>query len=46
MIGALLEKLIVAELVNKFPAFYIAGRFIAVFTRSRYGTLSYHTRVH
>jgi hypothetical protein len=31
----LLEKLIVAQLVRKFPAFYGTGRFITVFTRAR-----------
>jgi hypothetical protein len=36
----LLEKLIIAELVKKFPAFYITARFITVFTRARYWLLS------
>jgi len=31
----LLEKLIVAELVNKFPAFYATRKFVTVFTRAR-----------
>jgi hypothetical protein len=31
---ALLEKLIVTQLVKKFPAFYVTGRFITVFTRT------------
>jgi hypothetical protein len=33
---ALLEKLIVSQLVKKFPAFYRTRRFITVFTRARH----------
>jgi hypothetical protein len=29
----LLEKLIVAQLIKKYPSFYCAGRFITVFIR-------------
>jgi hypothetical protein len=32
----LLERLIVTQLVKKFPTFYGNRRFIAVFTRARY----------
>jgi hypothetical protein len=35
-----LEKLIVTQLVKKFPAFYVTPRFIAVFTKLRRRTLS------
>jgi hypothetical protein len=28
-----LEKLIVAQLINKFPTFYVTRKFIAVFTK-------------
>jgi hypothetical protein len=34
-----LERLIVAQLVKKFPAFYGARRFIAVFTRPANGSI-------
>jgi hypothetical protein len=37
---ALLEKLIVAQLVKKFLAFYESRRFITVFTRTRYRSIS------
>jgi hypothetical protein len=36
----LIEKLIVYKLVKKFPAFYATGRFITVFRRAGYWTLS------
>jgi len=36
----LLEKLIVAQLVRKFPAFYGTRRFITVFTTARHWSLS------
>jgi len=36
----LLEKLIVTQLVNKFPAFYVIQRFIDVFTGTRHWSLS------
>jgi hypothetical protein len=39
----LLEKLIVAQLVNKFPVFYEAWKFIAVGTRARHWMLSWAT---
>jgi len=37
---ALLEKIIVAQLVKKFPTFYGTRRFIIVFTRARQWSLS------
>jgi hypothetical protein len=37
----LLEKLIVAQLVQQFPVFYGTRRFITVFTRARHGSLSW-----
>jgi hypothetical protein len=37
----LLEKLIVTQLVKKFPAFYGTWRFITVFTRARHWSLSW-----
>jgi hypothetical protein len=36
----LLEKLIVTQLVKKFPAFYGSQMFIAVFTRAHHWYLS------
>jgi hypothetical protein len=36
----LLEKLIVSQPVNKFPAFYGTRRFITAFTRARHLSLS------
>jgi hypothetical protein len=36
----LLEKLIIAQLINKFPDFNEIRRFITVLTRVRYGSLS------
>jgi hypothetical protein len=35
----LLQKLIVAQLVNKFPAFYGTQRFITTFIKSRYWSI-------
>jgi hypothetical protein len=35
----LIEKLIVAQLVEKFPAFYGTGMFISMFTKIRHWTL-------
>jgi hypothetical protein len=37
---SLLEKLIVTQLVKKLPAFYGTRRFIAVFTKARYWSVS------
>jgi hypothetical protein len=37
---AILEKLIVTQLVNKFPALYGTRMFITVFTTARHWTLS------
>jgi hypothetical protein len=34
------ERLIVAQLINKFPIFYVNGRFITVFTIANHLTLS------
>jgi len=34
------EKLIVAQLVNKFPTVYRTRKFITIFTRARYWSLS------
>jgi hypothetical protein len=34
-------KLIVSQLVEKFPAFYVTQRFTTVFTRARHRYLSY-----
>jgi hypothetical protein len=39
--GAVLEKLIVTQLVKKFTAFYVIWRFITVFTGSRHLSLSW-----
>jgi hypothetical protein len=35
-----LEKLIGAEVLNKFPAFFEAQKFITIFTRARHWSLS------
>jgi hypothetical protein len=39
----LLEKLTVAQLVNKFPTFYRTGRFITAFTRAHHWSPSWAT---
>jgi hypothetical protein len=36
----LLEKVLIVKLLKKFPAFYGTRRFIAVFTRALYSSLS------
>jgi hypothetical protein len=36
----LLEKLIVSQVVNKFPEFYVTRTLITVFTTARHWTLS------
>jgi hypothetical protein len=43
---ALIEKMIVSQLVKKFPAFYEIRSSITVFTRSRHWTLSRTTWTH
>jgi len=37
---ALLQKLIVTHIVKKFPVFYGTKKFVTVFTRARYLSLS------
>jgi hypothetical protein len=43
---ALLKKLPVAQLLNNFPTFHGTRRFIAVFTRGLYWSLSWATWIH
>jgi len=41
----LCEKLIVTQLVKKFPAFYTTRKFITLFTRARYWSLSWARQI-
>jgi len=44
--GVLAEKLIVAQLIEKFPTFHETWRFITLFTRFCHGYLSWVRPIH
>jgi hypothetical protein len=42
----ILEKLSIVQPLQKFPAFYVTGRFITVFTKALHGTLFWARSIH